>query len=254
MIRRTANRGGAQWDRIGFLKPIHRSEIRTGKAYWEIGGAGGPAGTAGGGGGTEAVVTAGGGAGGGGSTGSWAPPARPGTRPRAPRGTGPGPAGGAGGAGGDRGLRWSLTIRGLCRVGHLCRPRQSLAVATARSVGIGLRGVARLSLGLARLLRRGTQPAAKPVDLLGRSRGPGVPFSVLAVLRLAQAGVGRAIGDQKGRQQRGHLGTGGVVLTQEALQGARRQGLQQTPRTLVASGTGASENLGRDLAGLEICR
>ena len=67
-------------------------------------------------------------------------------------------------------------------------------------------------------------------------------------------GIGRPVGDQKGREQRGHLGTGGVMLTQESLEGTGRHRLQQAPRALVAGVAGARKNLGRALAGFEIRR
>ena len=138
----------------------------------------------------------------------------------------------------------------------LARPRQPLGVAARRRIGFA--ACWRLGIGPGGLLRgRGAQPAAEPVELLRRAGGlrlrilPSLPGLGLGA---DVAGIGRAIGNQEGAEQRGHVAGGGVMLAQEARQRTGRHGLQQTPRALVAGVAGACENLGRALAGLEILR
>jgi hypothetical protein len=86
----------------------------------------------------------------------------------------------------------------------------------------------------------------------------GARLGVLALLRLILlrliAGISGAAGHQEGRQYPGHLAGGGVVLAQEARQRGGRHGFQETARALMAGVTGARENLGRALAGIEIFR
>src|SRR5262249_25828145 len=55
-----------------------------------------------------------------------------------------------------------------------------------------------------------------------------------ALRRLAIARVGRTVGNEIGRERAGHVGTRGVVLTQEARQRRRRHRLQEPARALVA--------------------
>ena len=66
--------------------------------------------------------------------------------------------------------------------------------------------------------RRRAYRAAEAVELLG---GCGLRILRPAGSGLATAGIGRAVGNQKGAELRGHLARGGVMLAQKALQAIR---------------------------------
>src|SRR5262249_436241 len=129
------------------------------------------------------------------------------------------------GAAVDRRLRRNLVLLGLCGglgLGFLARRHRTLLTALPLSL------IRRASSVLLRLL-----------------------LGVLATL-LRQPRVGRAIGDEIARKHAGHIGTGRVMLPQEARQRARWHGLEQAARAFVAGVAGACKKLGRGLAGVEV--
>ena len=76
----------------------------------------------------------------------------------------------------------------------------------------------------------------------------GAVLLLLAVLGLI-AGIGGAIGDEIGGQHAGHVGAGGVVLTQEARQQAGAETVFNSPRGLLWQALqGLREKLGWGLA------
>jgi hypothetical protein len=136
------------------------------------------------------------------------------------------------------GLWRHLPVRSrLGSVGRL-RTRQPLAALEKASIGFRPCGL----LGRSR-----TQPAALPVDLIGRRSGFGIGA-------LSGPTIAGAIGNQEATELRGHLAAGRVMLPKKARQRSGGYCLEKTPGGPVAAVARSSEDLRWTLAGFKILR